>query len=219
MKTNLAQSLLKTVAFLLLLSTLNSQLSTLAQGTAFTYQGRLNQNASPANGAYDLQFSLYDAASNGNAIGGPVTNAATSVTNGLFVAVLDFGPAMFAGADRWLEIGVRTNGSSDPFATLSPRQSITPTPYAIFSSSSGSISNGLIQNPLFIGTTGGTPLELFAGESARSAPGAEYQWCAKCDRRFVRKPDRSWRDRFGYWRRRCSGLFRLHLFEPSFRHL
>jgi len=110
-----------------------------------------------------LQFSLYDAASNGNAIGRPVTNAATSVSNGLFVAVLDFGPAMFDGRDRWLEIGVRTNGSPDAFAPLSPRQAITPAPYAIFSSSSGSISNGLIQNPLFIGTTGSTPLELFAG--------------------------------------------------------
>src|SRR5713101_3024753 len=125
MKTN-PPKLLKSAALLLLLSTLNPQLSTFAQGTAFTYQGRLNENGSPANGAYDLRFSLYDAASNGNAIGGLVTNAATSVTNGLFVAVLDFGPALFDGRDRWLEISVRTNGSLDAFGTLSPRQPITP---------------------------------------------------------------------------------------------
>ena len=31
----------------------------LAQGTAFTYQGRLNTNAVPANGFYDFEFSLY----------------------------------------------------------------------------------------------------------------------------------------------------------------
>src|SRR6266478_5972108 len=79
MKTNLAPRFLKTAVLVVLLSTLTSQLSTFAQGTAFTYQGRLNENTSPATGAYDLQFSLYDAASNGNAIGGPVTNAATSV--------------------------------------------------------------------------------------------------------------------------------------------
>src|SRR5256885_12369926 len=40
---------------LVLLSTLNSQLSTvLAQGTAFTYQGRLNNGANPATGSYDM---------------------------------------------------------------------------------------------------------------------------------------------------------------------
>ena len=32
-----------------------------AQGTAFTYQGLLNDDASPANGSYDLRFAIYDA--------------------------------------------------------------------------------------------------------------------------------------------------------------
>ena len=31
-----------------------------AQGTAFTYQGRLNNNGSPANGSYDLAFTLFN---------------------------------------------------------------------------------------------------------------------------------------------------------------
>jgi hypothetical protein len=34
---------------------INHQLSINAQGTAFTYQGRLNDGASPANGSYDLR--------------------------------------------------------------------------------------------------------------------------------------------------------------------
>src|SRR5258706_10551766 len=37
----------------------------LAQGTAFTYQGRLNSGGNPANGRYDLTFALYDAARGG----------------------------------------------------------------------------------------------------------------------------------------------------------
>ena len=41
-----------------LLSTLAPQHSE-AQGTAFTYQGRLNDNGAPANGIYDLQFRIY----------------------------------------------------------------------------------------------------------------------------------------------------------------
>src|ERR1041385_4248258 len=31
-----------------------------AQGTAFTYQGRLDNNGAPANGSYDLQFILFN---------------------------------------------------------------------------------------------------------------------------------------------------------------
>src|SRR5215208_1902342 len=106
------------------------QLSTLfAQGTAFTYQGGLNDGDSPANGSYDLTFSLWNAASGPVQVGGTLTNTATAVSNGLFTVRLDFG-ANFPGADRWLEIGVRTNGGG-AFSTLSPRQQITSTPYAV----------------------------------------------------------------------------------------
>lgn len=33
-----------------------------ALGTAFTYQGQLQQSATPVNGACDFQFALFDAA-------------------------------------------------------------------------------------------------------------------------------------------------------------
>src|SRR5262249_13671663 len=79
---------------------------------------------------FDLQFTIYDAPSSGNVQGGPLTNATTSVSNGLFTVTLDFGASPFSGADRWLEIGVRTSGSADPYQTLVPRQQLTATPYA-----------------------------------------------------------------------------------------
>ncbi len=103
-----------------------------AQSRAFTYQGRLSDGAGPANGSYDLTFALYDAESNGTQQGVTLTNTATAVSNGLFTVALDFGNE-FPGADRWLEIGVRTNGGV-AFATLTPRQPLTATPYAIFAS-------------------------------------------------------------------------------------
>ena len=56
----------------------------LAQSTAFTYQGRLNDSGQPATGLYDLRFTLYDAATNGTVRGEPVNKPATPVTNGLF---------------------------------------------------------------------------------------------------------------------------------------
>ena len=117
---------------LALLSTLNAQLSTVfAQGTAFTYQGRLTDGTNPANGHYDLRFAIYDAASAGARQGSLLTNSTTAVTNGLFAVTLDFGN-QFPGAARWLEIAVRTN-SNGAFTTLTPRQQITPTPYAVYS--------------------------------------------------------------------------------------
>src|SRR5881396_3737572 len=99
-----------------------------AQGTAFTYQGRLNDGAAPANGSYDLTFALFDVPSGGSALAGPLTNSATAVSNGLFTVTLDLG-ANFPGTDRWLQIAVRTNGAG-AFATLLPRQMLTPSPYA-----------------------------------------------------------------------------------------
>src|SRR5215204_5957096 len=121
---------LSTLLVLTLLPALNSQLSTLfAQGTAFTYQGGLNEGASPANGSYDLTLSLWTAASGPAQVGGTLTNSAVGVSNGLFTVSLDFG-ANFPGANRWLEIAVRTNFAG-AFTTLGPRQRITPTPYAI----------------------------------------------------------------------------------------
>src|ERR1051325_1572597 len=113
-----------------------------AQGTAFTYQGRLADSGSPANGRYEFQFTVYDVATNGAAQGGPLASAGTAVSNGLFTVVLDFGAMPFTGADRWLEIGVRTNGSVGAFTVLTPRQWLTATPYAVRAANfSGAVSD------------------------------------------------------------------------------
>ena len=115
----------------LALAALNQQLLTLhAQGTAFTYQGRLNNTGGPANGSYDFKFTLFATNISGSAVAGPVTNSAAAVSNGLFTAAIDFGAGIFNGGTNWLEIAVRTNGSSG-FNTLTPRQQLTPAPYAI----------------------------------------------------------------------------------------
>lgn len=115
------------ILFLLLCG---SWLRAQAQGNAFTYQGQLNDGGGPAAGIYDLRFAIYDSANNGSELSTAVTNTAVAVSNGLFTATLDFGAGVFSGADRWLEIGVRTNGG-DAFVTLAPRQPITAAPYAI----------------------------------------------------------------------------------------
>jgi hypothetical protein len=107
-----------------------------AQGTSFTYQGRLNDGGTPANGSYDLQFALWDSLNGGAQIGSPQSVPGASISNGAFTVTLDFGPNAFPGASRFLEISVRPNGGS--FTTLSPRVQVTSTPYAVHSLNSTS---------------------------------------------------------------------------------
>jgi hypothetical protein len=130
------------MALIALLSALNPQPSIFAQGTAFTYQGQLADNGNPANGSYDLTFAVFDALTAGTQAGGTLTIASTSVSNGLFAVALDFGPGVFTGDPRWLEIGVDTNGGGG-FATLSPRQPLTPMPYSIYSGNSAHAGTAL----------------------------------------------------------------------------
>src|SRR5690349_13129304 len=92
------------LALLLLLATLNFTPSTWAQGTAFTYQGVLNDQGAPANGTYDLQFNLFTLPVGGALIGPLFTTNDLAISNGLFVVTLDFGASAFTGAPRWLEI-------------------------------------------------------------------------------------------------------------------
>ena len=102
-----------------------------AQTTAFTYQGRLTANGLPANGTYELRFDLRDAPTAGTAVGTAVNNSGVAVSNGVFTVTVDFGAGAFTGANRWLEIGVRTNGSVSAYAVLTPRQPVTSAPYAV----------------------------------------------------------------------------------------
>lgn len=155
--------MIQCAAAFLLLSTLNCSLSiAFAQGTAFTYQGRLNNNGAVANGSYDLAFTLYNTNATGVAIAGPVTNSAVAVTNGLFTTLVNFVPGTFTGTSNWLELAVSTNGANS-FTNLAPRQQLTPVPYAITaanvsgtvsaSSISGTLANGnLPASPNFSGT-------------------------------------------------------------------
>jgi len=127
-----------------------------AQTTAFTYQGQLSSGTNPANGAFDLKFSVYDANVAGNFIAGPVTNSAVAVSGGLFTVTLDFGAGVFTGTNYWVEMSVRTNGLGT-FATLVPRQQLTPAP-AAFSLS--------VQSPQFNSFCPPGSVLAFAGAAA-----------------------------------------------------
>src|SRR5689334_1353075 len=101
-----------------------------AQTTSFAYAGTLNDNGSPAFGNYDFEFKLFDTLSAGTQQGATLQRLNVTVTNGAYTVTLDFGAAVFTGADRFLEISYRQAGGS-AFTVLSPRQQILSVPYAL----------------------------------------------------------------------------------------
>src|SRR5262245_35399558 len=102
-----------------------------AQTTAFTYQGKLNDGANPANGNYDMQFKLYDASAAGSQIGSTITNGTVAVNAGSFTVQLDFGAAPLSGPPRYLEISLRPAGSPNAYTVLAPRSQVASTPYSV----------------------------------------------------------------------------------------
>jgi len=100
-------------------------------GTAFSYQGSLFQNGMAVSDNCDFRFRLYNDPVAGAQIGGMAAMNNVSVVDGLFTAQLDFGAAAFTGGARWLEIDVRRPAGVGAFETLTPRQELTPAPYAI----------------------------------------------------------------------------------------
>ena len=87
-----------------------------------------------------MQFRLADSAANGNQVGQLILISDVPVNKGAFNVTLDFGPIVFDGSVRWLEIDVRTNQASGPYTVLQPLQPITGTPYAVFAASAATAS-------------------------------------------------------------------------------
>ncbi len=133
-------------------------------GTAFTYQGVLTDGGLPANGGYDLRFRVFDALTAGAQVGNTVLVENKTVTNGLFTVLLDFGPGVFTGDARWLQIEVRPGADVDPapYTLLSPRQELTPTPYALYAANAWALlgNAGTTPGTNFLGTTDNQALEL-----------------------------------------------------------
>jgi hypothetical protein len=132
-----------------------------AQGTAIGYQGRLNDNGSPATGLYDFTFTVFDAQVGGAAQSLPLDRNAVPVTNELVT---------FNGPSRWLEITVRKNGVG-VHELLTPRTHLLPTPYSLFAEIARDVMDSTIGVD-HLSTTGLGP----APGSFLSYDGANLTW-------------------------------------------
>ena len=100
-------------------------------GTQFTYQGHLSDGSAAADGLYDFEFKLYDDDDAGAQVGSTVAVGDVAVNDGVFTVAIGFGSSAFGSGARWLQIGVRPGNSGGTYTTLTPRQELTPAPYAL----------------------------------------------------------------------------------------
>ncbi|MGC9357239.1 MAG: tail fiber domain-containing protein [Anaerolineae bacterium] len=155
-----------------------------ALGTAFTYQGRLNDASGPVTGTCDFTFALYDEAGSGTpptggTLLGTETKNGVQVSDGYFREEVDFGTGVFNGEARYLEIAVDCGSGS---TTLSPRQPLTPTPYALYATRAP--WSGLINRPAGLDDgdddttySAGTGLSLGGGSFSLTTPYRLPQGC------------------------------------------
>ena len=140
---------MRNIILIALLLLAGSASRAVAQGTAFTYQGRLKDGSGPASGTYDLRFKLFLDPLGNNQAGGTVLSNGVAIADGLFAVTLDFGAGVFNGSNYWLEVDVKTNGAG-VYASLNPLQPVTPVPYALFAenATSGGLAAGTYTNPV-----------------------------------------------------------------------
>ncbi len=96
----------------------------------FTHQGRLMNGATPANGFFDIEYGLYDAAVGGNLLWSETHNG-VKVTDGLFIVELGTTATFFdvfpdPPPPGWLQIQIV--GEATP---ISPRTKLSGSPFAI----------------------------------------------------------------------------------------
>lgn len=100
----------------------------------FTYQGIVKDGGASLNGAANFEFKLFTDASGSSQVGSTLTQNNLPVSSGLFSTTLDFGPSVWTGADRWLQVSVNGNA-------ISPRQKINGAPHS-YSTRGISIDSG-----------------------------------------------------------------------------
>jgi hypothetical protein len=111
----------------MLYSALLIALTQAASAASMRYQGQLSDAGQPANGSYDIQIELYNAAAGGTLLDEPITFEDVQVRDGVFQLDLD-APRAAQNQSAWLQAAVRDGASSGALLPLSAREKVTLAP-------------------------------------------------------------------------------------------
>ncbi len=109
-------------------------LATTTEARPFTYQGELKQDGQPAVGDHDLRFRIFTSELGDIQLHVEYVDDQI-LTDGQFTAQIE-AESIMTGFERWIEVAVRAGSVSNSdrsdasYTILSPRQMITPAPYA-----------------------------------------------------------------------------------------
>lgn len=101
-------------------------LATSASAETVVYHGTLQDGGKPADGQFDLQVQLYNAAVGGNPVGAAITLYGVQVKNGQFNAPLELTQPLPKQGSVWLEAQLKAPGGGG-FQALEGRQEINST--------------------------------------------------------------------------------------------
>lgn len=135
--------------------------STAASAVEFRYRGTLQDGGKAAQGAYDIELTLYSAAEGGRVLGGPLTMASVPVRDGGFEVRADFGPLAGTVATPW--VGVRVRGAGEAqFAALPWRSALTTATASVCPGAWTLVGNAGNPPGSYLGTADAQPLVLKA---------------------------------------------------------
>ena len=134
-----------------------------AQAASFTYHGSLQDSGKPAEGSYDIELTLYSAASGGSVIGGPLVMYKVPVHGGSFNTEADFGPLSQSFSQAFVSVRVRNAGQGD-YAALNARAQVTAATTASVCPGAWTLQ-GNAGNPVgsYLGTADSQPLTFAVG--------------------------------------------------------
>lgn len=132
-----------------------------ASAQSISYQGRFADNGAIPVGNYEIRFRLFNQAEGGQTVGGTLIRLIDLSADdaGVFSFLdLDFGTGVFNGQPRWIEVAVRRLGEA--FEVLSPRQPVSPTPYAIFAQNAATTLQDAYERGSLVTTASGNPVRI-----------------------------------------------------------
>lgn len=133
--------------------------ASLEAGTAFSYEVRLQQGGSPAEGRFDLSFELWSERQDGELLG-RVDSLAVPVATGLVRARLDFGVEALGSEQRWIQLHVRPPGEGS-YVAVGPRRRVAASAGGVCTVDDDLQINGTLR----VEAPGGTPeIHLLGGE-------------------------------------------------------